>query len=131
MTKDLNKLFGIDKETLEKSKDIKPILDLGAMKDNSIVRVEFSEKEPREVETPNSKYSKTARVISVKDITEGEQNSLEYSLFLSAKTLSLGVAKIWEKHNFDLTGVKAVIKKTKAVFKEFGENTAYNIQEVE
>ena len=121
----LSKLFGIDRATLDKSKDIKPILDLSKLEENETIVVTFLDKEPHIIETPNSKFSKTARIISVKD-----ENNLEYSLFLSAKSLSLGVGKLWESNNNDLTNVRAIIKKTTAIYKEFGENTAYNIQEM-
>lgn len=125
---DIKKLFGVDQETIDKSKDIKPVLDLGSLDLNSVVKVEFTEKEPKEIETPNSKYNKVSKVISVKDITHGE--NLEYSLFLSAKSLSLGIARIYQKHGNDLTGVKVLIKKTKTIYKDYGENIAYNIQEI-
>lgn len=126
-------LFGVSSESVEKSKDIVPTFDLNkSLKDGETVRVQFTEDEPRTVDTPNSKYQKSANVIGVKVYNDmSDKTGLNYSLFLSSKSLSLGVARLWEKHNRKLKNVFAIIKKTTAVYKEHGENTAYNVQEVE
>ena len=124
---DLNSLFGIDKETLDKSKDIRPILNLGELKVNDFVKVEFIENEPKKIETPNSKFGKTSRVILVKTLEDG----LECSLFMSSKSLSLGIAKVWESNNKQLKGIKVLIKKSIVDYKEFGANNCYNVQQIE
>lgn len=121
--KTVSDLFGITDDELEKSKNIKPNLDLGTMEINSQIMVEFLDTEPIEVETPQGKYSKSALVIGVK-LLDG--TNAEYSLFLSSKTLRLGVAKLYDESK-NLIGQKVIIKKTRVNFKNFGENDCYNV----
>lgn len=123
-------VFGIDEETIQKSINIRPILDLGQLQTGDIVKVEFLEDEPKIIETPNSKFQKTARVIAVKEISiVGAE--LEYSLFLSSKSLALGINRLYVRNGNKLASVKAIIKKDKAVYKDFGENTCYNVQQLQ
>jgi len=121
------KLFGVKEETVKKAQDIKPVLKLGKdMPYNVPLQIEFMESAPKTVETPNSKFDTSANVITVLDLV----TKIEYSMFVSSKTLALGVAKLWTAHNHDLKGVKAQIIKTTAVYKDFGENECYNVQEI-
>ena len=119
--------FGIDTETLNKAKDIRPILQLGKnMAYNIAHKVMFQEKLPREIDTPNSPYKDKSRVINVVDL----DTQLEYSLFVSSRTLAMGISRIWKAHNEDLTDIKVRIIKSRVIFKEFGENDCYNVQEI-
>lgn len=120
-------LFGVESASVEKSLDIKPIYNLGkSFPYNQALEIEFLEDAPKIVETPNSKFKESSRVISILDLT----TNLEYSLFLSSKTLSLGVAKLYKLNNNSLKGIRARIIKTTAKFKDFGENDCYVVQQI-
>lgn len=130
---DLETLFGITKELVDKSKDILPVLDLGNADIGSKFKIEFIESKPRIIETPNSDFSDTAKVINVKEISLGNEEfegAVKYSLFLSSKSLALGVGKLWIEHNKDLEGVKCLISVGETNYKKFGKNRCYTVQEI-
>jgi len=130
----LSELFGVDKETLDKSKNILPVLDLGKMEIGTKVKVEFLEDAPREIKTPNNQYgNETAKVINVKEISLGEgedEGAVKYSLFLSSKSLALGVARVYVENKESLLGTKVLITISETVYKTFGLNRCYIVQQL-
>lgn len=132
--KKFSDLFGVDYETVQLSKKILPTLNLGKLKEGSRIKIEFTESCPRMILTPNNPYgAETAKVINVKEISLGdteEQGALEYSMFLSSKSLAMGVAVIYDNNNFDLKGCRAVITVSTAEYKNYGENRCYIVQEI-
>jgi hypothetical protein len=145
------KAFGIDKETFVKSKDILPTFDLGELKENSTVYLTVLDKKPQPI-THKAKFPKgkikegdemetpvlTVNVhkVSVPD-KDSEMGLLDisfeekFTLWLSSKSLSLGFAKIFEDNSEDLTGIKAKIKVTTAIYKKFGENRCYQVSQTD
>lgn len=135
--------FGLTSETYEKSKDILPTFDLGKLSDGSIVILKFLDDLPKEIEVKN-KFAKKgdsktiiSRVIPVNvdtvfNMTKDGIKEIPYnqdcSLWLSSKSLSIGVAKIAENHNDSLKGVKVKISIGMAEYK-LGLNRCYTVSE--
>ena len=64
----------------------------------------------------------------VADGTEVEYNEI-YGLWLSSKTLKMGVTRVAQNNNGSLAGVTVRIHKGKADYKNYGENTVYRVSE--
>jgi hypothetical protein len=135
---DLFSIFGIDKATFEKSKDILPTFNLGELPVGSKVVLRFLESVPKEIEVM-SKFAKKkvlTKVIKVFVDTVFKANSdgtlteipygFEYSLWLSSKSLSLGLLKI-AYNSETLQDAKVTISIGTADYKDFGENRCYSV----
>lgn len=121
-------LFGVSEEELEKTEKIIPSFNYGDyLKNNAFVEFEFSESAPREIEVPDDEEKTGKRKAKVITITF---LGTEYTLWLSAKTVRMGVAQIWKNNNGDLTGVKVRMTCSKAKHEKYGEYTAYGLQEI-
>lgn len=124
---EMQELWGLDEETVEKAMEINPVLKLGRdFPYNTPLDIEFTEDKAKEVETPNSDYGDKSTVINVRDLV----TNIDYSMFLSSKSLRLGVAKLWVANNKSLIGVKARIVKTQVEYKKFGLNDCYTVQQI-
>ncbi len=143
--------FGIDQKTLDKSGDIFPPFDLSGLEDGAKIFIKFVSQKPKVVEhkdiyardedgkkIPDAKKNTGVLEIFVEKVArpqdDGSFLDVDYnetfSLWLSSKSLSIGIAKISQEHNYNLEGVKAKIHKGKAQYKDFGENTCYSVSEV-
>ena len=148
-------LFGVDKKAVEKSGEIFPTLELGKLEQEAKVFGVIEQEKPKVVEHSkkfnlsdkekeqkakgedvkiktsvlNLFVNKIERPQSDGSFLPVEMNET-YSLWLSSKSLGLGLGKIAEEHDGNLKGVKIKIHKGKAEYKEFGENTCYSVSEV-
>lgn len=132
-------ILGIDEETIEKSKNIHPTLELGKLDVGDMVFVTVLDKEPTEVEHEDT-FNKgqmiktkvltvlTERVIRADgtDIPMGEKNAL----WLSSKVLRIGLSTAMEENNNELEGLKVSIKVGMATYKQ-GENRAYSVSRID
>jgi hypothetical protein len=139
MTKDikqekLSQLFGVTSEEVEQSKSILPTLDLGNLKVGNTLKIKFLETTPKEIET-ESKFQKgkqKVKILKVLEISLGEtfeQGAREYTMWLSAKTLQLEIAKLYMANNETLDGVKAEVSVTIENF-ALGENRCYHLRQI-
>lgn len=138
---DLFEAFGIDKETFEKSKDILPTLDLGELETGSEVYIQFLESMPIKEVEHQSKFGNKGEKVKTKVLTVSVEKILrqtdsekleipigeKQTLWLSSKSLRLGIMRIASENNNNLEGLKVVIKKGLATYKQYGENTCYNV----
>lgn len=140
-------LFGITKDELNQSKDILPTLDMGKkLEDESRLVLTFIEDKPKLVNVRDvmSKDKDARRDVPSIGIflhevhrpqADGKHLIIpmneKYNMFLSSKTLRLGIGKIFDSHQENLKDVKVKIHKTKADFKGYGENTCYTVSEIE
>ena len=144
------KSFNVDSETYDKSKDIKPVFDLGKMEVGDKVYIEFlndspkkvshknkfrkSDSEPETIETPVIEIS-VYQVIR-KDNEEEKGyitvpfNKERFSLWLSSSSLRIGLSRLSVAHAGKLKGVKAIISVSEADYKKFGKNRCYNVSEI-
>lgn len=121
--------FGLTSEEKEKAmKDnYNPTLDLGALDIGESVSIEFLDDEPRQIEITNDKdEQEDKRIINVLDLDTG----CKYTLWLSAKSLCMSLAKIFEEHDKKLSGVRARITIGEYKHKEYGKTRAYRVQEI-
>lgn len=118
--------FGVTKEELDATQDINPTLRIAQYFENhSYMDVTFTQAKPEMVKVKDDKGKEEERpVISV------DLDGVEYSLWLSAKTLRLGVGKVANEHGFDLDGVTVRITQTPAHHETYGDYNAYNVQEI-
>ena len=123
--KEINALFGVTSEDVEKGDDIIPSLNLKALLEGeSHVDVEIVESKPREIEFTDKEGEKVkAPVITV------NYEDTEFTLWLSAKTMRMGFARLFRDNNGNLKGVKARITSKEATHAKFGKYNAYNVQE--
>ena len=135
------KAYGIEPMVFEKSKDILPSLDLGKFDIGTKIFISFLESEPKEIEVKNKfrtsekePETKQAKIISVyvdRIINAEGQNipyGLKYGMFLTSKSLALGIAKIASNlETWDLLGVKVMIQVSEVDYKNFGTNRCYNV----
>lgn len=121
--KTLKDLFGVEEDEIQ---TFKPLLNLPKMAIGTTVKVEFVEDEPREVAV-KSKFGKDkAKMIDVIEISD-ESNKIEYSMFIGAKTLLNGIARLYLENGNSLKGTKASITISSADF-EKGTNRCYNVK---
>jgi len=145
-----NNLFGIDRETYEKSKDIVPTFELGKIGDKGIVELTVLSENPILIEH-KAKYpdaekgikegelmkTPTLLVAIEKVIRNDGNNELldipynmeKFTLWLSSKSLALGLMRLHEDNNKSLKGVRAKIRIGKTDYKKFGENTCYTVSQ--
>ena len=134
----LSELLGFDNETLMKAKSILPTFDLGKMEVGSKIILQILDL-PKEVETKD-KYKggmKKTKVLPVliQKIIRGDgleiADNEKYGLWLSSKSLSLGIAKLSESDSAEeIIGKKILIRVGMAEYKGFGENRCYNVNEL-
>lgn len=127
----ISEIFGLSEEEINNLQNFLPILNISKLEPNSFCIVKFLEEKPTEVETPNSKYSKISKIIKCADLTFDELDPIECSLFLSAKSLNNGLAKLYLENNNSLLNVKAKITVKLINYKNFGENRGYEVERVE
>lgn len=140
---EIETLFGVSKESIEKSKNIYPTLELGKLEENSIVFGVVCEEKPNNVKHKN-KFKKKGEpeeletpvlIVFVDTIkrrtSDGEIVELpiqeKQSLWLSSKSLSLGFAKLYEENSRNLKDIGFKITISTADYKEYGENTCYRV----
>lgn len=137
-------LFGVDKDLVEKTKDILPTFDLGKLEVGASAIIEFLEDEPTKVKhkTPYKKEEIETPVIKIKVDTlyrprENQEDGLieipmnsDMTLWLSSQSLSLGIARIYIDNNNSLKGKKAKISIGTANYKDYGENRCYRVSQV-
>lgn len=137
-------ILGVDKDLVEKAKDILPTLDLGTLEVGEVVYLQVLSEEPKEV-THKNKFKKnkkdpdeiTTKVINVfvEKIIRADEDKTEVTigdkqaLWLSSKSLALGISRVLEENEDKLLGLKLKIEIGKAIYKEFGENRCYNVSE--
>lgn len=136
-------IFGVTPEEVERSKDILPTFDIGQIETGSKVVMTILDKKPRDIEHRNiykrkgESDKKTTPVLKVFVDTIFRFADNEYieipikenqTLWLSSKSLSLGLAKIFTKNNGSLEGEKITIYIGTADYKDYGENRCYNVQ---
>jgi len=145
---DVSKL-GITQEEIEKAEEIKESFDFTNLALNDVVTFEFISNDVNEVLTTAKNSNEKKKIkkgdkvltpcINVKVISLQNKDGLHvlddenkiYNLWLSSKTLALGIGKI-SLYNKDrengLIGLRFEVKKSKASFKE-GENTCYIVNQ--
>lgn len=138
-------VYGITEEDLEKSKDINPTLNLGKFEEGAMLDLTILDKEPKFVKHKN-KFKQSAKdsdeketpVLNVvlhtvyrpqedKTFLNVPMNDEKYSLWLSSKSLSLGLARIAKETLGNLENIKVRIKISLTDYKEFGTNRCYNV----
>ena len=136
--------FGVNKDDFEKSKDINKTFDLGKYKEKSKIYLTILDEMPLMVEH-HAKFSNKELGIKSGDLIKtGILNILvhkverpnepiidfeqKFSIWLSSKTLSIGLLRIYEKNN-TLKNKNIFITVSKAIYKDFGENTCYDVDE--
>lgn len=150
-------LYGVDKETYDKSKDVYPTLEIGKLNEDDTVIVICDEDKPHLQEhkktlnlTDEEKamIKKTKEPIMIKtpiirvlfrSVIKAEDNNGEKlivpmkdaknTLWLSSKTLRMGFMSIAERTENKLSGIHLSILKGTAEFKE-GKNTCYTVTDV-
>jgi hypothetical protein len=126
--KDRNKLsemMGISDKEIVNMQGFKPIFKLGQI---DSISLEFTEAQPHKIVIKDKETNKDKELEVIGCKIFGD--SFEYLLPLSAKTLRIGLANVLYNNNFNLSGAKVVIRKDKAEFKGWGENTCYRVQEI-
>lgn len=139
--KSLFDVYGVSEESFNKSKDILPTLDIGKLEVGSRVLLTFLDDAPKLVSI-ESKFQKkkvdtpVIRVL-VDTIFRMEKDGrlleiptgMNYSLWLSSKSLAMGVLKVHQAHG-TLKDIKISISIGMTDYKDFGENRCYTAQEV-
>lgn len=154
----INELFGVNEDVLEKSKDIYPSFDIGKLEEESMVSLKIISEEPKLVTHPK-KFNLTEEEEKAKkkgeDVTEETgvlvveiasvfrpdkktsemlevpYNNEQYSLWLSSKSLSMGLARIYQENENSLKNMDVKITIGKANYKQFGENTCYRVSKIQ
>ena len=101
---------------------MKQWFDLG----NTSIELTFNEEKPKTIEfqkknTQGELETKKASVITV------SFDNLKYTLWLSSKTLSMGIARVFAKSKNNLDGVTVRINRTNAEHDVYGDYWAYNV----
>lgn len=132
--------FGINKEEFEKTKDILPTFDFSNLAVGESVVLTIDEETPKPVEHEN-KFKKgentktfvlpviVHQVNRLGDHNEPfvvPMNDEKMTLWLSSKSLSMNLVKIFEETG-KVKGTTVKIVKSSAIYKNYGENTCYNV----
>lgn len=143
--------LGVTKEEIEQSNNIKETFKFDELNYGDIVEFEFVDDELLEIEQIAKNVNKdkgiklgdkikvpaikvyVLRIIpkdKEKEIIEYEKTEDNiYTLWLSSKTLAMGIGKISVDNNEIVKGISFKVEKSKAVFKT-GENTCYRVRQI-
>lgn len=124
--------WDVTPEQRENSKDIVPTLQISQyLANNESIEVEFLEDVPRNIEVPTkddkgnvTEETETRKAITVKCM------GAEYTLWLSATSLRIPLANLWESHNNSLKGIKVRIGKRTGRHPKYGDTEYYRVQEI-
>lgn len=131
MAKDqIKDLFGVESEEVDKMEDFPLTLDTSILDDlKTTLDITFLEDEPREVKfkeldkDTQKEVEKTGKVISV----EWEKDT--YTLWLSAQSLLMQVAKLY-KDNEGLKDVHARLRKIQGTHPKYGKVKYYKLSKL-
>ena len=133
--KKLSEMLGIDTDTMNKSKDIIPTFDLSSLGvgDKAIMQA-IAEPNPVVWEDKREKVKKTSMVLPVvvekvvrADGTELPYNE-KYGIWLSSKSLAMGIARLTENDYVqELVGKRFIVKVGLATYKNYGEARCYHV----
>ena len=135
MSEKLSEMLGLDFEAVKKSENILPSFDLGALGvgDKVICQaidapkmVTFKDRE--------TKKDKSVPVLAVNVVKVIRADGIEipynekYGLWLSSKTLSMGLNRLVKDDNVEgLLGKRFMIKVGMAEYKNYGEGRCYHV----
>lgn len=116
--------YDLDRSDVRDAKDINPSLQL---KDGESFRGFFVTDTPKRVEYMNKKTGE--QEIKRVHIVENSIGA-RFTLWLSAKTIRMGVASIAKAHGNHIKGVEFVISKRLTTLKPWGEVSLYDVREI-
>lgn len=133
----LSEMLGIKKEDIEHQKDLLPVFNLSKVAVGGMVFIQILS-EPQKVswidkDTDEQKEGSIINIV-VEKVRQLDGVTVDfgdkYALWLTSKTLAMGMIRLAENDNpKTLLGKRAIIKVGTAVYKK-GENRCYSVSEL-
>lgn len=131
--------FGLTQEEFEKFKDVLPTFNIGQIEIGSKVHLTFLDSEPIMVEA--KEFGKQTKVptpclrVHIETVFRKQSDgqylevpmASDSTLWLSSKTLAMGIYNLFEQNAKNLKGKKAEIIVGIANYKDYGEGRAYRV----